>query len=145
MTIESGTVPSETRVLKTCSGNKYCKVAAAASNFMVDAGLRCDNALDSKTTSPVLTSISETDGLLNSGSTASLEKTLAAEMGSKADALGAKTITAAVSRADLFNRLRIALINFSDYATVAMRILRTVRTMSVSQVFFFNSLFLAFT
>ncbi len=130
-------------MLNTYSGNKYCNVAAAASNFIVDAGLRCEKAFDSKTTSPVLTSINETDGLLNSGSFASLEKTLAAETGSKADALGAKTITAAVSRADRFNRFRIALIKIFGYATVAIRIFSTVRPMSVSQIFFFNSLFLA--
>ncbi len=91
----------------------------------------------------MLTSINETDGLLNSGSFASLEKTLAAETGSKADALGAKTITAAVSRADRFNRFRIALIKIFGYATVAIRIFITVRPMSVSQIFFLNSLFLA--
>ena len=51
---------------------------------MVEAGLRCENAFDSNTTSPVLTSISETDGSLNSGSTANREKTLAADTGSNA-------------------------------------------------------------
>jgi hypothetical protein len=67
---------------------------------MVEAGLRCENAFDSKTTSPVLTSTSDTDGLLNSGSTASREKTLDAKTGSNAEALGVSANTAAVSSAE---------------------------------------------
>jgi len=47
----------------------------------------------------VLTSISDTDGLLNSGSTANREKTLAAEMGSNAEALGVNANTATMSSA----------------------------------------------
>ena len=64
-------------------------VATADNNFIVDAGLRWEYAFDSKTISPVLTSSRATDGLLSSGATASLEKTLAADIGSKACALGA--------------------------------------------------------
>ncbi len=63
--------------------------------------------IDSKTTSPVLTSISDTDGLLNSGSTASREKTLAAEMGSNAEVLGVIANAAAVSSAARLTKLFI--------------------------------------
>ena len=80
-------------------------MAAAARIFIVEAGLRCEKAFDSKTISPVLTSINDTDGLLNSGSTASREKTLAAEMGSNAEALGVIANTAAVSSADRLTKL----------------------------------------
>jgi hypothetical protein len=74
---------------------------------MVEAGLRCEKAFDSKTTSPVLTSISDTDGSLSSGSTANREKTLAADTGSKAVALGVSANTAAVSSAERFRKLFI--------------------------------------
>jgi hypothetical protein len=73
----------------------------------VEAGLRCEKAFDSKTISPVLTSISDTDGLLNSGSTANREKTLAAEVGSNAEALGVNANTAAVSSAERLMKLFI--------------------------------------
>ena len=72
---------------------------------MVEAGLRCEKAFDSKTTSPVLTSINDTDGSLNSGSIASREKTLAAETGSKAKELGVIANTAAVSSAERLIKL----------------------------------------
>ena len=75
-------------VAKTVVESRYLSVAAADNNFISDAGLRCELALDSKTTFPVLTSISETEGLLSAGETAILASTFAAETGSIADALG---------------------------------------------------------
>jgi hypothetical protein len=88
MTNESGVGPKEMEVAKTVVESKYLSVAAADNNFIRDAGLRCELALDSKTTLPVLTSISETDGLLSAGATAIRANTFAAETGSRADALG---------------------------------------------------------
>jgi hypothetical protein len=62
-------------------------VAEAESNFIRDAGLRCEFALDSKTTVPVLTSIRETDGLLRAGEAAMRANTVAALTGSNAEAV----------------------------------------------------------
>lgn len=72
---------------------------------MVEAGLRCEKALDSKTTSPVLISISDTDGSRSSGFSVRREKTLAAKTVSNAEALGVSARTAAVSRAERFIKL----------------------------------------
>ena len=88
MTNESGVGPKETEVAKTVEESKYRNVAAADKSFIRDAGLRCELALDSKTTFPVLTSISETDGLLSAGEAAIRANTFAAETGSMANALG---------------------------------------------------------
>ena len=63
-------------------------MADAESNFISDAGLRCESPLDSKTTFPVLKSISETDGFRSSGATANFANTFTAEAGSIAEALG---------------------------------------------------------
>jgi hypothetical protein len=79
--------PIATEVANTFVESKYLSVAAADNNFISDAGLRCELALDSKTTLPVLTSISETDGLLSAGAAAIRAKTFAAVAGSNAEAL----------------------------------------------------------
>jgi hypothetical protein len=88
MTIESGVGPRATDVAKTFEGSKYRNVAEADSNFISDAGLRCELALDSKTTFPVLTSISDTEGLLSVGEAAIRANTFAALDGSNAEAVG---------------------------------------------------------
>jgi len=87
MTIESGVGPRAIDVAKTFEGSKYRDVAEADSNFISDAGLRCELALDSKTTFPVLTSISDTEGLLSVGEAAIRAKTFAALDGSNAEAV----------------------------------------------------------
>jgi len=61
-------------------------VAEADSSFISDAGLRCELALDSKTTFPVLTSISDIEGLLSVGEAAIRANTVAALAGSNAEA-----------------------------------------------------------
>jgi hypothetical protein len=88
ITNESGAVPRETEVAKTLYGSRYFRVATADRIFIVDAGLRCEYAFDSKTISPVLKSSSETDGFPISGSAARRANTPAADTGSKAEALG---------------------------------------------------------
>jgi len=71
---------------------------------MVEAGIRCEEAFDSKTTDPVLRSIIDTDGLLSSGAAAKRAKTPAAEIGSNADALGAcKRLAATMAAQKLKN------------------------------------------
>ena len=63
-------------------------MADAESSFISEAGLRGELALDSKTTFPVLTSISDTDGLLSAGEAAIRANTVAALAGSNAEAVG---------------------------------------------------------
>jgi len=87
MTIESGVGPRANDVAKAFEGSKYRNVAAADSSFINDAGLRCELALDSKTTFPVLTSMRETDGLLSVGEAAIRANTVAALAGSNAEAV----------------------------------------------------------
>ena len=62
-------------------------MADADSSFISEAGLRCELALDSKTTFPVLTSISDTEGLLSAGEAAMRANTVAALAGSNAEAV----------------------------------------------------------
>ena len=69
-------------------------MADADSNFISDAGLRCELALDSKTTFPVLTSISDTEGLLSVGEAAMRANTVAALAGSNAEAVEVAKILA---------------------------------------------------
>ena len=69
-------------------------MAEADSSFISDAGLRCELALDSKTTSPVLTSISDTEGLLSVGEAAIRANTVAALAGSNAEAVEVAKILA---------------------------------------------------
>ncbi len=107
MTKESGTVPSETVVVNTWDGFKYLRVATADKIFIVDAGLRCEKAFDSKTISPVLKSSSETDGFPISGSAARRANTLAAETGSKAEALGIANNVAESKEAQRLNNFFI--------------------------------------
>ena len=76
-------------VAKTVVESRYLSVAAADNNFISDAGLRWELAFDWKTILPVLTSISETEGLLSAGATAIFANIFAADTGSIADALGA--------------------------------------------------------
>jgi len=87
MTIESGVGPRANDVAKAFEGSKYRNVAAADSSFISEAGLRCELALDSKTTFPVLTSMRETDGLLSVGEAAIRANTVAALAGSNAEAV----------------------------------------------------------
>ena len=98
-TKEFGVGPNETDVAKTVAESKYLSVAAADKSFMSDAGLRCEFAFDSKTISPVLTSMRETDGLLNAGEAAMRANTFAALTGSNAEALEVVKILAATMAA----------------------------------------------
>jgi hypothetical protein len=99
MTIELGVGPRATEVAKTFEGFKYRNVAEADSNFISDAGLRCELALDSKTTFPVLTSISDTEGLLSVGEAAIRANTFAALDGSNAEAVEVAKKLAAIMAA----------------------------------------------
>ena len=74
-------------------------MAEADSSFISDAGLRCELALDSKTTSPVLTSISDTEGLLSVGEAAMRANTFAALAGSNAEAVEVAKILADIMAA----------------------------------------------
>jgi hypothetical protein len=87
MTIDSGVGPSANDVANTLEGSKYLNVADADRSFISEAGLRCELALDSKTTLPVLTSIRDTDGLLSVGEAAMRANTVAALAGSNAEAV----------------------------------------------------------
>ena len=87
MTTDSSVGPSANDVAKVLEGSKYRNVAEAESNFISEAGLRGELALDSKTTFPVLTSISDTEGLLSAGEAAMRANTVAALAGSNAEAV----------------------------------------------------------
>ena len=138
---EFGVGPSETDVAKTVEESKYLKVAAADKSFISDAGLRCELALDSKTTSPVLTSTSETDGLFKEGAAASFLKTLAAACGSKAEALGDANTLAEIMAALNANSFFTI---FTYNRAVAIIIFSKVSPIRESETLFLSSLFLIF-